>query len=465
MAASKKTVCGWLGLGSVAFVMGAAGDCYRNPDLGVWKLAAAVAGVGCFAQAIAEADAAEQLELQALAVLEDEQQLDSDRRQLQRMKLLAMDKQTAEAELQVHQVLAEGKAEQMFYRETGIQPGQYTAAIEPPAQPLPAQTAPMQPVEAVAPLNDAVVAPVASNVVTPPQWAAKPVAMQPATPKAFSCPMLDEIVSSKRSTVAAAPSGTGKSVSRAYVLSQFNQKFPDGEVYVISQKNDSFQGLREAGRLKVFDIMNPAAAFEQLRTVFDVFDTRRKALEGDRAAFDSKPVRLLIDDWHSIYDSIKGTEFYKKELKQLLSTIVTVGREMNVCLWIDTQSYNLASLGLAEDANIRLSLNITCQGYSFVDAEGMLQGDYAMISNLLNNRYLISEGGEALKAQYEQLKAQSQAQKTPVIFTSVGRPRLALLPDLRAYKPGLIQAAQQPPQVGTTGDIYDMVNAVKAGAA
>lgn len=461
MVATKKTVSAWLGLGATAFVMGAAGDCYRNPDLGIWKLVASIAGVGCFAQAIAEADAAEQVELAQLVVLEDEQQLEADRRHIQRMKQLKMEQQAAEAELQVHQVLAEGKAEQMFYDRTGIQPGQYTATIEPPAQPLPAQAAVVEP---VAPVS-AVAAPVVSNVVTPPQWAPKPTVSQPATPQAFSCPMLDEIVSSKRSTVAAAPSGTGKSVSRAYVLSQFNQKYPDGEIYVISQKNDSFQGLREAGRLQVFDIMNPAAAFEQLKIVFDVFDDRRKALEGDRGAFDSKPVRLLIDDWHSIYDSIKGTEYYKKELKQLLSTIVTVGREMNVCLWIDTQSYNLASLGLAEDANIRLSLNITCQGYSFVDSEGMLQGDYAMISNLLANRYLVPEGADLLKTQYEQLKAQSKAQKTPVIFTSVGRPRLALLPDLRAYKPGLIQPSQAQPQTATSGDIYDLVNAVKVGAA
>ncbi|MHC5722320.1 MAG: hypothetical protein ACYTX0_62480, partial [Nostoc sp.] len=59
--------------------------------------------------------------------------------------------------------------------------------------------------------------------------------------------IVDELVSSKLSTLLAAPSGAGKSVTQAFWVTKLFEKFPDADVYVIARKNDSFNGLREQG--------------------------------------------------------------------------------------------------------------------------------------------------------------------------------------------------------------------------
>ena len=116
-----------------------------------------------------------------------------------------------------------------------------------------------------------------------------------------------------------------------------------------------------------------------------------------------------------------------------LSTLVTVGREMNVCLLVDTQSYNVASLGITEDANIRSNLNILCQGYTWIDEQGRQRGDFNMIRNLLKNRYLVPVDNDSLIEQLERLKTKSMEVKTPIIFSTIGS-KLQLLPDLKSFK-------------------------------
>jgi hypothetical protein len=278
-----------------------------------------------------------------------------------------------------------------------------------------------------------------------PQWKPAPA----AKPKPQGCRVLDEVVASTRSTVFASATGTGKSVSQSYILTQLAARFPDADAWAIGQKNDSYCGLREAGRSRVFDALNPEEAFDVLDIVWDEFDRRKNAPEDERGAFKEKPVRLILSDWHSIWGAIKDGRFYKDVVQPKLSTIVTVGREMNVCLIVDTQSYNVKSLGLAEDANIRANLNILCQGYVWQDEEGIDRGDYAMIENLLKNRYLVQDA--TLAQNFDRLVAESQKQQTPIIFTTIGRqPRLELLPDLRKYKQQVQEFKQAPAPVVTT---------------
>jgi hypothetical protein len=144
-------------------------------------------------------------------------------------------------------------------------------------------------------------------------------------------------------------------------------------------------------------------------------------------------VRLILSDWHSIWDTCREEKWYKNDYSKKLSTLVTVGREMNVCLLVDTQSYNVASLGITEDSNIRSNLNILCQGYTWVDDLGRQRGDFNMIRNLLRNRYLVPVDGDVLLAELDRLQARSMEAKTPIIFSTIGS-KLQLLPDLKSFK-------------------------------
>ena len=189
--------------------------------------------------------------------------------------------------------------------------------------------------------------------------------------------------------------------------------------------------------MTLFDVLNPEESLQTIDLVWDIFDKRRRVPEHEREQFKNMPVRLILADWHSIYDACRDEKWFQPYLKKL-STIITVGRELNVCLLIDTQSFNLDALGLAKDTNIRHNLNILSQGFTWIDQDGQSQGDYGVLENIIKNPHVIHESGlrEHLREQLRALKTQSQRFSLPIIFTTIEPPRLAILPDIRHYKPG-----------------------------
>jgi hypothetical protein len=352
----------------------------------------------------------------------------------------------AGAKLQVDEVIAEDDARRYYAEYLGVDPDDIDVDLEdeeepedepkqvsqPVSQPaLTQEPAPqVQPSQIVTPVP--IVQPIQPVAVPTPVADPEPPIVEQPIEQPGICQALDEIVVTDISTVFASATGTGKSVSEAYILNRMFAKYPNLEAWVIAQKNDSFCGLRERGRLTVFDPVNPLTAIQTIDSVYNIFNERRQALESQRD-FKDRPVRLILSDWHSIWETVKDEKWYKSNYSKKLSTLVTVGREMNVGLIVDTQSYNVAALGIAEDANIRNNLNILCQGYAWVDELGRQRGDFNMIATLLRNRYLVPVDGDRLLTELEGLKAKSMQVKTPVIFSTIGS-KLQLLPDLKSFK-------------------------------
>jgi hypothetical protein len=346
----------------------------------------------------------------------------------------------AGAKLQVDEVIAEDDARRYYAEYLGVdpddmdlddlddeeledEPQQAKAApvvAEPQIQAPQPQVVPVAPVVIPQPIDQPVEPP---GVAVPTQQIEQP----------GICQALDEIVVTDISTVFASATGTGKSVSEAYILNRMFAKYPNLEAWVIAQKNDSFCGVRERGRTSLFDPLNPKLSFGAIDEVHGIFDARRRAPESARTNFKDQPVRLILSDWHSIWDTCREEKWYKNDYSKKLSTLVTVGREMNVCLLVDTQSYNVASLGITEDSNIRSNLNILCQGYIWIDDLGRQRGDFNMIRNLLKNRYLVPVDSDVLLTELERLKTKSMEAKTPIIFSTIGS-KLQLLPDLKSFK-------------------------------
>lgn len=392
-----------------------------TPNLFAAWFAAIVSG-GAFGLAIAlsqEVEKAERIE-------ERFRQQDEDAAFLQNQAITQAKVQRLQlregAKLQVDELIAEDEAREYYANHLGVDPADiYDAEVDDSQEVEYEEAAPK-------PKTEAIDQPAPTQ---PPE----PVVVQPtpAIPQPGLCQALDEIVVTDISTVFASATGTGKSVSEAYILDRLFARYPNLEAWVIAQKNDSFSGLREKHRTALFDPVEPLASFGAIDNAYNVFNQRRQMPESARSSFKSNPVRLILSDWHSIWDTVKDEKWYKSNYAKKLSTLVTVGREMNVCLLVDTQSYNVASLGITEDANIRSNLNILCQGYSWVDEEGRQRGDWNMITNLLKNRYLVPTGSDRLLEELEQLKKQSSEQKTPVIFSSIGL-KLQLLPNLTGFK-------------------------------
>ena len=399
-------------------------DRKSTPNLFAAWFSALVSG-GAFVGAIALSQIVEKTE----TIEERFRQQDEDAAYAQRQAITQAKVQRLQlhegAKLQVDEMIAEDEARKYYADHLGVDPADiYDAEVDEseeveyePVADNPPEVKPVEPVPTPQP------APVAPVSVQP----------TPITPQPGLCQALDEIVVTDISTVFASATGTGKSVSEAYILDRLFARHPQIEAWVVAQKNDSFCGLREKGRTSVFDPVDPLASFGAIDEVYEIFNKRRQLPESARSAFKNQPVRLILSDWHSIWDTVKDEKWYKAKQSKKLSTLVTVGREMNVCLIVDTQSYNVASLGITEDANIRSNLNILCQGYSWVDEEGRTRGDWNMITNLLKNRYLVPTNSDRLMEDLEHLKTKSNEQRTPVIFSSIGN-KLQLLPDLTGFK-------------------------------
>ncbi|MBD1893164.1 hypothetical protein [Coleofasciculus sp. FACHB-129] len=252
--------------------------------------------------------------------------------------------------------------------------------------------------------------------------------------------ILDGLVGSRRSTLLVGSTGAGKSVTEAYLLSKFQQRYPNAEIWAIAQKNDSFGGLDKKGRVILFDALDPSEALRGIDHIHGIYDKRRRLPESART--DLNPVRLILADWLSINQALEElkNEEPVKSSKYLtkLADIIYNGRELNVCLVVDLQSFNLAAIGMKADRNSRKNFNLVGLGNYSVDEFGSINESYGVLSNMIGNKDMVADEDErsTLLATFKELKPISKDNQRPIIFTTLEPSRVALLPDLRHYKPG-----------------------------
>ena len=251
--------------------------------------------------------------------------------------------------------------------------------------------------------------------------------------------IIKSMIVSDKSILIAAGTGCGKTTTEQYYLQQFMSRYPKAELYALLNKNDDLFGVKR-DRKKVF---SPESLDNDLETalrplyqVYDIYLSRKDLSTSERRKVkENKPIRLILGDWYATYQELLA-RLDRKELQRVLSMIrqiITVGRDSGIGLVIDTQSANLDSLGLANDASIRQSLDIFSQGYIYFE-DGHEKGELQTIRLTFSNKTICSpEDREAIASDYELLtKAiQSGELKTPIIFSSVGsKPRLGIVPDL-----------------------------------
>ena len=261
--------------------------------------------------------------------------------------------------------------------------------------------------------------------------------------------IIKSMVVSDKSLLIASGTGTGKSTTEQYFLQQFVSRYPQSQIYALLNKNDDLFGVRRS-RIVVFspealldmpsDKEARTALLKQLLApliaVYDIFLTRKQKPTSERQRLkESQPIRLVLGDWYGTYQELQA-RLTKDELQGILSMIrqiITIGRDMGVGLVVDTQSANLDSLGLANDASIRQSLDIFSQGFIYYQ-DGEEKGELQTIRLMFANKSICSpEDREAIALVYNALAdaIKDGFLKTPIIFTSVGsRPRLGIVPEL-----------------------------------
>lgn len=259
------------------------------------------------------------------------------------------------------------------------------------------------------------------------------------------------MVITEKSILIASGTGTGKTTTEQFLLAGLMQHYPNTTFYALLQKNDPLKGVKPENTA-IFDNMlldrylnqgdsedeSPILLRNFLEPLFRTYEEfyNRKQLAPtvrDQLKRES-PIRLILGDWFATYQELK--RLHKKDLDHVMSMIrqiITVGRDSGVSLVVDSQSASLASLGLAEDASIRESLDIYSQGYVRLvdDAE---KGEVRTMMLIINNNSMVGkEDREGLTKAHLLLTngIRNGEVRSPIIVTTVGSvPRIGIVPDL-----------------------------------
>lgn len=263
-----------------------------------------------------------------------------------------------------------------------------------------------------------------------------PGLLHPSETKAFS--ILGQLAGSRMSLLLIAGTGGGKTVTQACLISLLLEKCPKAEFWVVSQKNDNYCGLKAKNRVTIFDINNVKKTLDVVHHVWEIYNTRRMLSEDKRKNL--SPVRLLLADWLSINSALTKLKSHPdvKESNYLveLADIVFNGRDFNVCLWADLQSFLLKAIGMEADSNSRQNFNLLGLGNYYTDEFGFVNESYGVLVNMINNHYMVAneEVRAKLVGEFDRLKPISTHNQRPILFSTLEPPNVCLQADVRHYQ-------------------------------
>jgi hypothetical protein len=178
----------------------------------------------------------------------------------------------------------------------------------------------------------------------------------------------------------------------------------------------------------------------QLKTVtekiFNLLDKRIELCQqllksGEALPEQENDVYLIIDEWYSLYDSLKKlppklkAEYELNSIALHINTIIAKGREHKVHVFLVSQTHLATETGIS--TAMRRSVALVGQGR--LTAEG--DGGYASIEGINNDSNVFKESNkrsQLMKGLREAIEVNND--NLPIILTTMGKPRIGLLPDL-----------------------------------
>ncbi|MEG4989795.1 hypothetical protein QUB08_29240 [Microcoleus sp. BR0-C5] len=243
--------------------------------------------------------------------------------------------------------------------------------------------------------------------------------------------VLNSLAAINTSIFLAGPTRTGKSRTLHKWLRDTGTRFPEAEIYVIAQKYEDFPGVPRH-QIAIFDPLFPEESMKFLDEVYEKLQ-RRKSQPATEETYRNRPIKLILEDWFATHQCLvqkRNAQLWEDKASKL-GSIATVGGQYNVGYFICTQTFNLASSGVA-DSNIRLNLALIAQGLVRTTSNDEEQGSYGVIEQLLNNQKVIAskETRDKLTANLKQLIPVSMTEQTPIILSTIGNPVLGLMPKI-----------------------------------
>ena len=241
--------------------------------------------------------------------------------------------------------------------------------------------------------------------------------------------VLNSLAGINTSIFLAGPTRTGKTRTLHKWLRDLRTRFPQAEIYVIAQKYEDFPGVPR-NRIMIFDPLLPEQSMKFLDEVYEKLQSR-KSKPATEETYRNRPIKLILEDWfatHQCLSQKRNAQLWEDKASKL-GSIATVGGQYNVGYFICTQTFNIASSGVA-DSNIRLNLALLAQGLVRTTNNGEEQGSYGVIEQMLNNSNVIAskETRDRLAADLSLLIPDSMTEQTPIVFSTIGNPVLGLLP-------------------------------------
>ncbi|MBW4565835.1 MAG: ATP-binding protein [Mojavia pulchra JT2-VF2] len=255
-------------------------------------------------------------------------------------------------------------------------------------------------------------------------------AIAPTTSETISS-VLQRVAREDGSTALCGDPGTGKSTITREYIRQVEANCPDADIRVLAVKNDSFNGLRERGKVTRFVGEN---AIDNARTFFlgvqTEYNKRLEVTEDGRYCL--PPIVIILDDWLTIAAKLNKVkpEDLGFDFGQILFDVLIVGREYNMKFFVNLHSLNLKAIGIQElDQNTRKVLRLLLLGNRY-RKDGREIDAYGVIEQAIMGNQVIThtKDKELVRAQYSELKAQSRSQYQPVMFAFVGGYYLGLVP-------------------------------------
>jgi hypothetical protein len=240
----------------------------------------------------------------------------------------------------------------------------------------------------------------------------------------------------------AGPTRCGKTHTLHKWLNEVTTRFPEGEIYVIAQKYEDFPGVPRS-RIMIFDPLFPEESMRFLDEVYEKLQTR-KSRPATEDTYRTRPIKLILEDWFATHQCLvqkRNAQLWEDKASKM-GSIATVGGQYNVGYFICTQTFNLASSGVA-DSNIRLNLALVAQGLVRTTSNDEEQGSYGVIEQMLNNQRVIANKNDRdkLTSDLKQLIPVSMTEQTPVILSTIGNPVLGLMPKIEVNKSSVSEAS------------------------
>lgn len=251
--------------------------------------------------------------------------------------------------------------------------------------------------------------------------------------------IVESLVATDTSIYNSAPTRCGKTRTLYKWMEGVLSECPEAEIYIIGQKLEEYPGIPAENFCK----FKPEAIAQSMRFLEVVYKELQER-SGKPKKKSYNPVKLVLEDWFATYEILTLPENANlwRGYKAKLGYIVTVGGEYNVGYYINTQTFNIANSGVS-DSNIRLNLCLVAQG--LVHVEGKKEkGSYGQIELLINNSTIITNKSdrERLSEELKLLTPISMQEKTPVIISTIGIPKLGLMPKIE-----LSNSAIEEPQI------------------